>query len=88
MFIVLGFFYEIFYNFHIAIQIIQQCLLFLGLGFGLPLLLDLPEAILNCGKKDFYNLIEDYGLERGLQPLLNEGQTKEVLLTVVEGNEV
>lgn len=55
-----------------------------GLGFGLPLLLDLPEAILNCGKKDFYNLIEDYGLERGLQPLLNEGQTKEVLLTVVE----
>ena len=81
-------FYEIFYNFHIAIQIIQQCLLFLGLGFGLPLLLDLPEAILNCGKKDFYNLIEDYGLERGLQPLLNEGQTKEVLLTVVEGNEV
>ena len=78
----------IFTNFHIAIQIIKQCLLFLGLGFGLPLLLDLPSNILECGKQDFEDLIEDYGLERGLQPLLNKGQTKEALLTVVEGNDV
>merc|ERR1712037_566920 len=55
-----------------------------GLGFGLPLLLDLPSNILECGKQDFEDLIEDYGLDRGLQPLLNKGQTKEALLTVVE----
>jgi hypothetical protein len=62
----------------------KQCLLFLGLGFGLPLLLDLPENILKCGRQDFNDLIEDFGLERGLQPLLNKGQTKEALISIVE----
>ena len=66
----------------------QQCSLFLGLGFGLPNLLELPENILKCGRQDFKDLIEDFGLERGLQPLLNQGQTKEALLSIVRGNEV
>ena len=51
----------------------------LGLGFGLPLIIGLPETVLTCGRQDFEDLIEDYGLERGLQPLLNEGYTKKVV---------
>ena len=48
----------------------------LGLGFGLPLIIGIPKTILTCGRQDFEDLIEDYGLQRGLQPLLNEGYTK------------
>ena len=56
----------------------------LGLGFGLPLLFGLPETVLTCGRQDFEDLIKDYGLERGLQPLLNEGYTKRDLKSIVK----
>ena len=55
-----------------------------GLGFGLPLILGLPENVLTCGRQDFEDLIEDYGFERGLQPLLNEGYTKRDLKSIVK----
>ena len=55
-----------------------------GLGFGLPLIIGLPETVLTCGRQDFEDLIEDYGLERGLQPLLNEGYTARDLKSIVK----
>ena len=55
-----------------------------GLGFGLPLIIGLPETVLTCGRQDFEDLIEDYGLERGLQPLLNEGYTQKDLKSIVK----
>ena len=56
----------------------------LGLGFGLPLIIGLPETVLICGRPDFEDLIEDYGLERGLQPLLNEGYTARDLKSIIK----
>ena len=59
-------------------------IIILGLGFGLPLIIGLPETVLTCGRQDFEDLIEDYGLERGLQPLLNEGYSEKDLKSIVK----
>jgi hypothetical protein len=56
----------------------------LGLGFGLPLILGLPENVLTCGRRDFEDLIEDFGLQQGLQPLLNKGYSKRDLKSIVK----
>lgn len=37
-----------------------------GLGFGLPLVLGLPDYILGCDSSDFNSLVETYGLSHGV----------------------
>ncbi len=44
---------------------------FYGAGFGLPLILGLPEEDLHCGAEDFHHLIQSYGLEYGPGPFLS-----------------
>ena len=49
---------------------------FLGLGFGLPQIFDAPFGwFLPCSEQDFQDLVQEFGIERGLQSLYNEGQT-------------
>lgn len=38
-------------------------LFFYGLGFGLPLLVGLPEEKLACGVKDFRKVLQEYGMD-------------------------
>lgn len=48
---------------------------FLGVGFGLPTILEAPETIMTCGCQDFDDLIEEFGLKGGLQPLFDGGHS-------------
>ena len=57
---------------------------FLGLGFGLPLILEAPKSTLSCGLKDFNEVLKEFGLERGLQPLIDEGKPSKALNTIVK----
>jgi hypothetical protein len=57
---------------------------FLGLGFGLPLILEAPESTLACGAQDFKEVLKEFGLEQGLQPLIDKGKTTKALNTIVK----
>ena len=57
---------------------------FLGVGFGLPTILEAPETIMTCGRQDFDDLIEEFGLKGGLQPLFDGGHSKEKLKSLVK----
>lgn len=64
-------------------------LYFLGLGFGLPSLLPSgTPSVLTCGREDFKEVLNEFDLERGLQPLFDQGKSPKVVKKVVKAFEV
>ena len=58
---------------------------FLGLGFGLPQIFDAPFGwSLTCGSQDFQDLVQKFGLERGLQPLYDDGHSPKAVSIMVK----
>ena len=54
------------------------------MGFGLPLFEEAPRPFLTCGRTDFEELIKEFGLGGGLQPLINEGKSPKELKRIVK----
>lgn len=64
-------------------------LYFLGLGFGLPSLLPtVTPSVLTCGREDFKEVLNEYDLENGLQPLFDQGKSPRVVKKSVKAFEV
>ena len=61
---------------------------FSGVGFGLPLILEAPESKLPCGVNDFKMVLKDFGLEQGLQPLIDMGKSRKALNSLVKAFEI
>ena len=57
---------------------------FLGFGFGLPLFDEAPKPFLTCGRTDFEELVKEFGLEGGLQPLIDDGARPKKLKSIVK----
>lgn len=56
---------------------------FYGVGFGFPILLGLPDSKLDCGSKDFKEVLDEYYLTNGLDFLLSQGLPIEAVSSIV-----
>ena len=61
---------------------------FSGLGFGLPLILEAPTSKLSCGFQDFKMVLKEFGLQNGLQPLIDQGKSIKSLNSLVKSFEI
>ena len=60
-----------------------------GIGFGFPLLLDLPAAKLSCGEEDFKKVVQDTPLRDGVGHLEAKGWTyHQIKIRLVEFDKV
>lgn len=59
-------------------------LFFYGLGFGLPLILGLPDDTLSCGSENYNTLVDRYGLTNGVSGFLPAPQTSSLSSRISE----
>jgi len=60
-----------------------------GLGFGLPPLLPSGTlSVLTCGREDFEEVLNEFDLQRSLQPLFDDGRTPKAVKNIVKAFEV
>ena len=68
---------------------VMMFLYFLGFGFGLPSLLPtVTPSVLTCGREDFKEVLNEFDLENGLQPLFDQGKSPKVVKNLVKAFEI